>query len=69
MGLPSALLRFPDLKRVGINNWPSLKSRIEDSGFPPGRYIGRNRVWTPEEVEGPGSMLSLRRVGTIHPQM
>jgi len=45
------LLRFPDLKCVGINNWPSLKRRVEKDGFPAGRYIGGSRVWTLEEVE------------------
>ena len=44
------LLRFPDLKCVGINNWPSLKRRVEKDGFPAGRYIGGSRVWTEEEV-------------------
>jgi hypothetical protein len=48
--LPSELLRFPDLKRVGITNWPSLKRRVLNDNFPPGRYIGHNRVWTLEEV-------------------
>ena len=52
MPLPSKVLRFPDLKRVGINNWPTLKRRVEQDNFPPGRYIGKNsRVWTEEEVE------------------
>jgi hypothetical protein len=50
--LPSKLLRFPDLKCVGINNWPTLKRRVQEDGFPAGRYVGRNtRVWTAEEVE------------------
>ena len=50
--LPSSpLLRFKDLKRVGINNWPTLKRSVEKDGFPPGRYIGDNtRAWTEEEV-------------------
>src|SRR4029450_13596813 len=50
--LPSSpLLRFKDLKRVGINNWPTLKRRVEKDGLPPGRYIGDNtRAWTEEEV-------------------
>ena len=52
MPLPSKVLRFPDLKRVGINNWPTLKRRVEKDNFPPGRYIGKNsRVWTEEEIE------------------
>jgi predicted DNA-binding transcriptional regulator AlpA len=50
--LPSNLLRFRDLKCVGINNWPTLKRRIQSDGFPPGRRLGPNtRVWTEEEVE------------------
>jgi len=44
------LLRFQDLKRVGINNWPSLKRRVQEDGFPAGLYIGKGRVWTEEEV-------------------
>ena len=52
MPLPSKVLRFPDLKRVGINNWVTLKRRVEKDNFPPGRYIGKNsRVWTEEEIE------------------
>jgi hypothetical protein len=46
------LLRFKDLKCVGINNWPTLKRRVSQDNFPPGRYVGKNtRVWTIEEVE------------------
>ena len=49
--IPSELLRFRDLSRVGINNWPTLKRRITHDNFPPGRYLGKNtRVWTVEEV-------------------
>ena len=45
------LLRFKDLNRVGINDWPTLKRRITQDNFPPGRYVGENtRVWTEEEV-------------------
>lgn len=46
-------LRFADLRRRGIiNNWPSLKNRIDKNGFPPGRLIGPNaRAWTEEEVQ------------------
>jgi hypothetical protein len=51
MGLPSKILKFTDLKRVNINNWPSLKRRVQQDGFPAGRYIGSNRIWTEEEVE------------------
>jgi predicted DNA-binding transcriptional regulator AlpA len=50
--LPSKLLRFKDLTCVGIRNWPTLKRRVEQDNFPPGRYVGPNtRVWTTEEVE------------------
>jgi predicted DNA-binding transcriptional regulator AlpA len=50
--LPSKLLRFKDLKCVAINNWPTLKRRIANDNFPPGRYLGENtRVWTQDEVE------------------
>jgi predicted DNA-binding transcriptional regulator AlpA len=48
--LPSELLRMPDLARVGIRNWPTLKRRVQNDGFPPGRYVGHSRVWTVEEV-------------------
>jgi hypothetical protein len=46
-------LRFADLKARGIvNNWPTLKNRIRNFGFPPGRLIGPNtRAWTEVEVE------------------
>jgi hypothetical protein len=49
--MPPVLLCFRDLKRVKINNWPSLKRRVEKDGFPAGRYIGGKRVWTEEEVD------------------
>jgi predicted DNA-binding transcriptional regulator AlpA len=50
--LPSKVLRMKDLTRVGINNWPTLKRRVAEDDFPPGRYVGANtRVWTSEEVE------------------
>src|SRR5262245_43204323 len=52
MPLPSKLLRMPDLKCVGINNWPTLKRRILNDNFPTGRYVGKNtRVWDEAEVE------------------
>ena len=50
MALP-VLLRFINLASFGITNWPSLKRRIEQDNFPPGRYVGRKRVWTLEEVQ------------------
>jgi predicted DNA-binding transcriptional regulator AlpA len=47
------LLRFRDLRERGIiNNWPMLKRRIKDDGFPLGRMIGPNsRAWTEAEVD------------------
>ena len=53
MPLPNKLLRFADLKRIGlVGNWPTLKRRIESQAFPPGRLLGPNtRVWTEGEVE------------------
>ena len=51
MALPSVLLRFQDLQIVGIRNWPTLKRRIKNDGFPAGRYAGSLRFWTKEEVE------------------
>ena len=47
------LLRFNDLQdRKIVNNWPSLRNRIERDGFPPGRMIGPNaRAWTEAEVD------------------
>jgi len=50
--LSSKLLRMKDLTCVGIKSWPTLKLRILNDNFPPGRYLGGNtRVWTIEEVE------------------
>ena len=50
-GIPSKLLRFPELKCVGVNNHPTLKRWQEREGFPLGRLIGPNtRVWTEEDV-------------------
>ena len=53
MVLPSKLLRFRDLKEIGlVKNWPTLKRRIKNQGFPPGRLLGpATRVWTENEVE------------------
>jgi hypothetical protein len=50
--LPNKLLRFRDLKEIGlVKNWPTLKRRIENQGFPPGRILGpATRVWTETEV-------------------
>jgi predicted DNA-binding transcriptional regulator AlpA len=45
------LLRFEDLKRLGIvSAWTSLNKWIDERGFPPGRIIGRFRTWTTAEV-------------------
>jgi hypothetical protein len=47
------LLRFRDLQERGIiNNWPSLRARIDRDGFPRGRMIGPNsRAWTEAEID------------------
>jgi hypothetical protein len=47
------LLRFRDLQTRGIiPNWPTLKARVRDHGFPPGRKLGPNsRAWTEDEVD------------------
>ena len=47
------LLRFRDLKERGIiNNWPTLRARIDRDGFPPGRMVGPNsRAWTETEID------------------
>ena len=42
--LPDELLRFTDLSRVGINNWPTLKRRIAHDNFPQGRYLGEGNA-------------------------
>ena len=49
--LSSKLLRFKDLTCVSITNWPTLKRRVLNEGFPPGRYVGHLRIWTVEEVD------------------
>jgi hypothetical protein len=52
MALPSKLFTFKDLACVGIKNWPTLRRRVENDNFPPGRYVGANtRVWDKAEVE------------------
>jgi predicted DNA-binding transcriptional regulator AlpA len=49
--LPGKLLKFKDLARVGVNNYPTLKRWQKDQGFPKGRLLGENtRVWTEEEI-------------------
>ena len=51
MSLPK-YLRFKDLQeRNIISNWMTLKRRVENDGFPPGDYLGRNtRAWREDEV-------------------
>jgi predicted DNA-binding transcriptional regulator AlpA len=45
------LLRFEDLRTQGlVQTWTTLNRWIDELGFPPGRIIGRNRVWTEAEV-------------------
>ena len=46
------LLRFGDLRaRRIVNNWASLRNRIQRDGFPRGRMIGPNAcAWTEEEI-------------------
>jgi predicted DNA-binding transcriptional regulator AlpA len=45
------LLTFRDLraKRI-VKTWNTLNSWIDTRGFPPGRMIGRFRMWTEAEV-------------------
>jgi hypothetical protein len=46
------LLRFGDLKRYGVNNWPTLQRWIEKQGFPAGIYLGPNtRAWDQSECD------------------
>ena len=45
------LLRFEDLRTQGlVQTWTTLNRWIDKLGFPSGRLIGRNRVWTEAEV-------------------
>jgi hypothetical protein len=45
------LLLKDDLRDLRIvSNWNTLNKWIDERGFPPGRIIGRNRVWTESEV-------------------
>ena len=45
------LLRFEDLRTQGlVQTWTTLNRWIDELGFPSGRLIGRNRVWTEAEV-------------------
>lgn len=44
-------LFFDDLRsRRLVTTWTTLNRWIVEDGFPPGRLIGRNRVWTEAEV-------------------
>ena len=46
------LLRFKDLQSRGIiGTWPTLARYIATRGFPAGRRLGYNRVWTEQEVD------------------
>lgn len=48
----TTLLRFSDLcQRNIIKSWAMLKRRVENDRFPPGRIIGRRRLWTEEEID------------------
>ena len=40
-----------DLAELGIvNTWTTLNKWIDQRGFPPGRMIGRVRLWTDDEL-------------------
>jgi hypothetical protein len=60
------LLRFDDLRKQGlVQTWTTLNRWIDELGFPAGRIIGRNRVWTEAEVsqwieDRPSGRLPLR---------
>ena len=44
-------LLFDDLRDQRIvRTWNTLNKWIDERGFPPGRMLGRNRVWTEREV-------------------
>lgn len=45
------ILYFDDLRTSGIvRTWQSLNKWIDERDFPPGRMVGRFRVWTKAEV-------------------
>jgi hypothetical protein len=42
---------FEDLREQHIaSSWTDLNGKIDNLGFPPGRLMGRRRVWTVQEV-------------------
>lgn len=49
----TVFVRFKDLKARGIvQSWPSLRYKIRNNGFPPGRMLGPNtRAWTEAEIQ------------------
>jgi hypothetical protein len=45
------LLRFDDLRaRRLVSTWTTLNRWIAEEGFPPGRLVGRIRLWTEPEI-------------------
>jgi predicted DNA-binding transcriptional regulator AlpA len=45
------LIPFEGICELGLaNNWTTLNRRIANEGFPPGKLIGRRRVWTESSV-------------------
>jgi predicted DNA-binding transcriptional regulator AlpA len=45
------LLRFQDLREQRIvRTWTTLNNWIDHRSFPPGRMIGKHRLWTEAEV-------------------
>jgi hypothetical protein len=45
------LLYFQDLVELRlVQNWTTLNRWIRDLGFPPGRMVGRCRLWTRASV-------------------
>jgi hypothetical protein len=44
------LLRMPELKEYGVNNWVTLGRWIRDEGAPAGFYLAKNtRAWYKED--------------------
>ena len=49
--MPVKLLFFPDLVELRlVQNWTTLNNWINRRGFPPGRMLGRRRVWTEAQI-------------------